>query len=237
MKKTMFAGAIVLLLVTLGQAQPREFFGGFWHMGAQVYLNPQAQLNQSLESLGYSGFTGTGYGFTFGGGWLVKNIYMGGWGSWDFNSQVAVNNTAQRTLTGGTGGRGGFEFGYAIVNTPSLHLIPSISLVWGGSGYTFTTNMTFTQYVNNPVDFSPGIDLSHFSLGIGVNLLAGGKNAGFMLKALYLYNLAAQLGPVNFQASPTLNQHNVMISTEVYFGEIAPKKVYLKQINDVEEEQ
>ncbi len=214
------------MVISVWSYSSEKVFGGFWHIGGQVTINPQAALNAELDSLGYTGFTGTGYGMTVGGGGLINNLYLGGWGSFDYNNEVAVNNTTQRTLSGATGGRGGFEIGYAVINTPVLHLIPSLSLVWGGYSYNFTTNMSFTDYVNNPVDWSPGFGLSEFSLGFSVALLAGGKHSGFLVKAMYLYDLGQEMGPVTFTSGPAMSPHSVMITCEMYMGGIVNKKEF-----------
>lgn len=227
MKKSLWM--LLVLFCAAGTARAEGYWGGFWHMGGQVFLNPQTALNQELQTLGYNGFTGTGYGMTFGGGGLINNFFLGGWGSWDFNSHQAVNTSAQRTLSGGTGGRGGFELGYAVLNIPKLHLIPSLNIIWGGSDYTFTTNMSFTDYVNNPVDFSPGFAVGNISLGLGVNLLAGGAHGGMLIKAVYMYSLNSGMGPVNFTSGPELSPHSVMLTFEYYTGGILTRKHFSNQ--------
>lgn len=219
--------ALTVLSVAFSFAGENEYFGGFWNVSGGVFYFPQEKLSEALKSAGYNGYSGLTYGMQFGGGGVFNNFYFGGWGFYDFNSEEMVNDSVSRTLTRETSSRGGFEMGYAVFNNEWLHLIPSVSFIWGGIGFDFATNVSFSDYLNDPVEYSPGFWVNYFSIGLGLNTqIQLSPQLGLLLKAVYLYTPDISLNGAHFSGTPEFNQHSVLITAGVTFGRILTKKEF-----------
>jgi hypothetical protein len=219
MKKLALVLAVVMVTASVGSvfASSVGLFGGFSYVAFGFHYFPQPGLSEALSKAGYGNFPDYGMGLTVGGGGVVNNFFIGGWGMWSFNQDHTANESAGKTLSKSPGGRGGFEVGYVVLDKKHFSLIPSFTLVWGGSGVTFSTNMSVAEYLENPVEFSPGFGFSEFSLGIGLNSLVKFNSVGFIVKAVYLYTPTMQWD-VGFSNTPELNKHSVNVSIGTYFG-------------------
>ena len=192
--------------------------GGLWHFGLSGFYSPQAELNKKFTQLGYKDLNDLGIGMTFGGGGLIHDFFIGGWGSFDFNSTKSINTNTSKTLFSDGGGRGGVEFGYYINLFEELSIIPSISLIWGGRDYSFSTNVDFTAYLQNPSDFGPSFGINHMSVGAGLSTIININNfSGVMLRVYYLYSLQNSFGSPTFLNTPKMNEHSVTASIEFTF--------------------
>ncbi len=225
MKKSL---CVVLALFLASSGFAKAVNGGFYHVGFQGYINPQTELNTRLSNLGYSGLDTTGYGMTWGGGGFYNNFFVGGWGTMDFNSSTSANDGVKRTLSGGTGGRGGIEVGYVVLNSDTFKLIPSLNMLWGGYGYTFATNVSFDSWIQNPKDWAPSFGISDTSVGIALNalLMKDQGHAGLMIKVVYLYSLNSTMGHPVFSGAPAINHHSFLFSIESAFGSLSDDKKF-----------
>lgn len=196
--------------------------GGLWYFGFQTTYEPQADLNSRLATLGYTGFSELGMGFTYGGAAIINNVLIGGWGAVDFGSSWSVNSNAGKTLVKDSGTRGGLELGYVLVNTPGFIFAPAFNLIGGGSDYYFKTNMSFDQFINNPVSFASDFYQGHWSAGgslLGLIRFNPDSMMGILLKVTYLYSLTDGYGPVNFTSgTPVLGKHTILGSVSFAFG-------------------
>lgn len=224
MKRILVVSILMVSVLASGLFAKEGVWGGFWHMGMGMCYTPQTAMNDFLTTKGYTGLSDIGPGFTLGGGGLINSVFIGGWGFFGFYSSEAVNTAAGKTLKKTQGGRGGFELGYNVVHSKNFDLIPSVHFVWGNGGYTFSTNIAFGDYIDNPVEFKPKFDTGHFSLGVGVNALIHGNHAGTMVKVVYLYTPSTKLAGVHFTDTPALGQHSVLATVEYMMGGFGTKK-------------
>lgn len=234
--KKLFVTLVLMVLSLSVYAEPVS--GGMWYFGAAGFYGPQADLNQRLASLGYNNMPELGIGMVWGGGGIVKNFYFGGWGYSDFGGVEAANTSAGKTLRADMGGRGGADFGYVVFHNDVITLIPTVSMIWGGRGFSFTTNMTFDQYIANPVDYSPSFGFNEFSFGAGLKtLLHVSQGFGLNLNVTYLYTLTPTLGNVSFSDAPVINNHSVVASLGIFFGGMDEKNVHKHDAGRVENQQ
>ncbi|NPV01336.1 MAG: hypothetical protein HPY53_08130 [Brevinematales bacterium] len=224
MKKVMGLAITALAIIGLNTSYAGEISGGLFRIGGYFGYNPQAALNTAIKAGGYPELSGLSYGMTIGGGGFGGNFYFGGWGTVINSSEVLKSAASERTMTYG-GGFGGFEFGYAVVYSGGFILMPTVSFLWGGYGMSFQTNLTFAQYLNNPVEYSPEIGSSIFSISAGITTgMMFMDKVGFLARINYIYTPFLTWDGAVLSATPEYNQHSLFVTLEMAFGTLIPGK-------------
>jgi hypothetical protein len=231
MKKSMLFTITALAFLGMNTLHAGEVSGGIFRIGGYFGYNPQPALNTAIKAAGYEDLTGMSYGMSIGGGGLAGNFYFGGWGTVINSSEVKKSAASDRTMSYG-GGFGGFEFGYAAVYSDGFLLMPSVSFLWGGYGMSFQTNLSFAQYLNNPVEYNPGIGSSIFSIAAGITTgIMFADRVGFLVRLNYIYTPVLSWEGAVFTGAPEYNQHSLFVSIEMAFGTLMKGKDISKEIN------
>lgn len=236
MKKLLVVLAMTVSLTGVSIAGDNGLYGGFFHFGGAFMMNPQPGLNTVLEGYGYESMTYMNGGMLWGGGSLVNNFFIGGWGTFGFGGPTSESLTANKTVMYNMG-MGGCEFGYAVVNTDVLTLIPSVSLLWGGGGLEYRTNMNFNDFVDEPIEYDPSLNLSHFSIGVGLNTIFMPEHAGIYVKVVYAYGVNTSWGPALFSNAPEIGKHSIIASVGMTFGGIGTKVELEEDYDEVPEKE
>ncbi|OHD54960.1 MAG: hypothetical protein A2Y33_03120 [Spirochaetes bacterium GWF1_51_8] len=225
MKKALVLSVLAVSLFGTAAGYGATLSGGIWRMGFFVDYCAQQTLSDTLVAAGYTpALSGVSYGMSLGGGGIGGNFYLGGWGTVISSKEVLKSSTSARTLTYG-GGFGGVEFGYIPVYSGGFFLMPSISVLWGGIGLSFETNMSFANYLANPVEFNPVIGANTFSLSVGLTTgYLFEDRAGFLLRLQYIYTPSMSWSGVVLSDVPAHNQHSFLAAIELAFGGIIEGK-------------
>jgi len=129
-----------------------------------------------------------------GGGIIVNNVFIGGYGEGLSNSIDIQKSTVIRDLNFG---HGGFWVGYEIAHNAIIHPVISTRVGWGGiSGYNYTDNKYFQDNVFVVVPtISAEVNLTRFfKVNIGaeyrqtlnVNVAPGLSNKDFSSVGVYM---------------------------------------------------
>ena len=228
MKKMSFIVFVLLTLLSFACfSQDNGVYGGIQYADASVYYFPQHELNQVLESNGYPGFQDFIPGIIVGGGGFINNLFIGGWGCFDIIPVNSVNTSAGMRLSGGIGGRGGFEIGYLIFYSKMISIVPTVNLIWGGNTYTFNKTVDFEDYINNPSTFEPSFGPGYMSIGGMINIFSFPfpiKWIGINIKIGGYYSMLLELEGQHFTNAPGLNPFNMVGSLGFVFGSMNKRK-------------
>ncbi len=218
---------VTVLIVTLGSlsAEERGAFGGFGYSGAVVlWHSDMSGLNSALQSAGYQPLSQFDYAYGGGGGAIINNFYIGGWGYGDVIKLQSDNSTNSNYVKKTYGG-GGFDFGYLLLGNDRLIVIPTAGFQWGGNIveiYNATpTSTTFSGLLANPGNMTT-VESNDYSLSLSLQtgIMFGQvgiyTRIGYLFTPVETWEISGYSG--NLTGAPSTGIHSVFVSAGVVFG-------------------
>lgn len=219
MKKLIMVVGMIMLF-SAGTIWSKTVANGFMIYGGTGYMwFPQNNLNAILTNNGYENPNQHAWGANWGFGGLVENFYFGAWGGLTIPTQNLIYKSAGKDVIW-SHGHGGLEIGLAIPAEDTFIFLPTLSVGWGGFTMAFETNVNFQDYLNDPVEFSPTIELDTFSVGANLNFIFCGYDGGALLKLQYLYTLKSDWHPTDLTSGPFIGEHSMMAFISFMVGEV-----------------
>jgi len=226
----------ILILLSLGnRIFSSEIIGGFGGPKLTMMYHNLGNLNQVITSKNYQPFNEISWGIAGGGGGFYKNIFIGGWGLGTF-PQYSDNGTNILRLDYSYGG---FNIGYCIININNITLIPIIG--FGGGGFNmnispaYGTNNNFQNIISDPINtYAFGYNMSSDSIAVEIGIKSYltfeiaslGINIGYIFMPSNNWTIEGN----KLLNTPTITQHIIYASIDIYFGSIFTNKITLGEV-------
>ncbi|MCD6120301.1 MAG: hypothetical protein J7K04_00520 [Spirochaetales bacterium] len=234
MKRIITLTAMFAILITgMLYAEKTDNTGGFgYSTGVIIWNSNVSALNKALSSQGYSGFDQFDYSYGGGGGFLMNNFYIGGWG---FGSiyQLQVDNPTSSNYIKKDSGAGGFDLGYLAFNTKNFFVIPTAGFLWGGGVFSvFNALPTSTQFSGLLADPGNITQISYDNYSLSISLQTGIKfgymglyiRSGYIFTPITTWSIKGYSG--NLTGAPSMSEHSVFVAVGAVFGSMGNDRKY-----------